>query len=196
MKLIGITQEHVFKREEEYITLLLEEGMDALHIRKPNVLSDSIRSLLERIPSYLHSKIILHDHFDLLGDFHLKGIHLNRRHPYPPQGYTGYVGRSCHDLQDLTTAERLDYRFLSPIFDSISKQGYTARFTDRELSEAAHRGIINSSVIALGGITPEHLPLLSRYGFGGAALLGYLWQAHDKEELRNNLQTLIRYNSH
>ena len=50
MKLIGITQEHVFKREEEYITLLLEEGMDALHIRKPNVLSDSIRSLLERIP--------------------------------------------------------------------------------------------------------------------------------------------------
>ena len=66
MKLIGITQEHVFEREEEYITLLLEEGMDALHIRKPNVLSDSIRSLLERIPSYLHSKIILHDQFDLL----------------------------------------------------------------------------------------------------------------------------------
>ena len=30
MKLIGITQEHVFEREEEYITLLLEEGMDAL----------------------------------------------------------------------------------------------------------------------------------------------------------------------
>ena len=37
-------------------------------------------------------------------------------------------------------------------------------------------GIIDSKVMALGGITLEHLPEIAALGFGGAVLLGDVWQ--------------------
>ena len=36
--------------------------------------------------------------------------------------------------------------------------------------------IIDSNVMALGGITLEHLPEIAALGFGGAVLLGDVWQ--------------------
>ena len=65
---------------------------------------------------------------------------------------------------------------MSPIFVSISKHGYTAAYSHDELKEAFAKGIIDKKVIALGGITPKHIPWLETLGFGGAALLGHVWQ--------------------
>ena len=39
MKLVGITRPTFFKGEADAITLLLEGGLDLLHIRKPGSLS-------------------------------------------------------------------------------------------------------------------------------------------------------------
>lgn len=67
-----------------------------------------------------------------------------------------------------------DYVFLSPIFDSISKQGYKAAFTPEQIEAA--QGIIDQQVVALGGMSLERVPLVRGMGFGGAAFLGDVWQ--------------------
>ena len=71
---------------------------------------------------------------------------------------------------------KLNYVFLSPIFDSISKQGYRSAFDDATLKKASAEGIIGQKVVALGGVTRERVALLEKYGFGGAAMLGDIWR--------------------
>ena len=70
--------------------------------------------------------------------------------------------------------------FLSPIFDSVSKQGYASAFTDNALKQASRDGIIDNKVVALGGVTPDKINYLRQLNFGGAAMLGCV----------NNLSTL------
>ena len=63
-----------------------------------------------------------------------------------------------------------------PIYDSISKEGYSSAYSCDTLQKAQQAGIIDSKVMALGGITLEHLPEIAALGFGGAVLLGDVWQ--------------------
>lgn len=69
----------------------------------------------------------------------------------------------------------MDYVFLSPIFDSISKSGYHSAFTLEVLQQAAAHNIIDEKVVALGGVTPDKVKWLRQIGFGGAAMLGAVW---------------------
>ena len=109
--------------------------------------------------------------------FGLKGIHLNGRNPQIPSGYKGHVSRSCHSLEEvLKHKSDCNYVFLSPIYDSISKEGYSSAYSCDTLQKAQQAGIIDSKVMALGGITLEHLPEIAALGFGGAVLLGDVWQ--------------------
>ncbi len=193
MKLIGITQPTFFKGEADAITLLLEGGLDLLHIRKPESLSEDIASLLSDIPTCLHAQIILHDHFELTEDFSLGGIHLNRRNPVRPLKYQGSVSRSCHSIEELTHIDDIDYCFLSPIFDSISKKGYSSAFSTKELIDASQKGIINSKVYALGGIRAENIPFLQEIGFGGIAVLGYLWEDVSSQALKRRIKDLTQF---
>jgi thiamine-phosphate pyrophosphorylase len=69
---------------------------------------------------------------------------------------------------------------LSPIYDSISKQGYRAAFTREELLKAAQDGIIDNKVYALGGVTFSRLEEVKALGFGGAMILGDAWRPQSK----------------
>lgn len=63
----------------------------------------------------------------------------------------------------------LDYITLSPVFDSISKPGYTS----------VEFGPLPSgvTVIGLGGVTTDRAVQLKARGFAGAAMLGAIpWQ--------------------
>lgn len=179
MKYIGITPEHFLSDEGLLIAALLDHGLYRLHLRKPSASRDEVEQLLRAIPDSCYNRIVLHDHFDLAISYRLAGVHLNRRNPVPPAAtahYTPALSRSCHSIGELTDHERYSYQFLSPIFDSISKRGYSAGFTPEQLQTAAGQGIIGERVIALGGITPERIPAVREWHFGGVALLGYLWQ--------------------
>ena len=68
------------------------------------------------------------------------------------------------------------YLSLSPIFDSISKQGYHSAFTAEDIAKAYEEGIIDHRVMALGGITFDKLQLVKQMGFGGAMILGDAWK--------------------
>lgn len=189
MKLIVITSEKWLPKESITINQLFESGLETLHLRKPSGSLNEIKKLLGSININCHSRIVLHDHFNLTELFNLKGIHLNKRNPeiYPKPNLT--YSRSCHSLEEITTSAGYDYVFLSPIFDSISKAGYHKSFTTDQLKNAKTSGIINSLVMALGGVTLENIPIVKEYGFGGIAVLGDLWIDYEKD---NNITHLLK----
>ena len=188
MKIIGITTEYIFNNEQKLITALLEEGLEVLHLRKPHHTEEETEKLLLRIPDKWYGNIVIHDHFSLASKYSLKGIHLNTRHKIPPAGFSGSISQSCHTLTELNLFSKRDYLFLSPIYNSISKQGYISAFSPSVLKQASAEGIIDHHIYALGGITPEHIPELKSYGFGGAAFLGYLWNFKTVEGVKIQLK--------
>ncbi len=186
MKRIVITLPEFFDGEADRITAMLDSGAARVHIRKPGSTADNMRRLLARIPPRLRERLSLHDRHELAAEFSIGGIHLNRRNPSLPADFRGIVSRSCHSFAEIVKAkaEGCDYTFLSPIYDSISKPGYNSAFTPDNLTEAARQGIIDSSVYALGGITPAKFAEIDAYGFGGAAILGAAWQPVDRLRFR------------
>ena len=125
MKLILITTPTYFVEEDKILTTLFDEGLDILHLRKPDTAPVYAERLLTLIPEKYHKRIVVHGHFYLKKEYNLKGIHLNRRNPEPPACYSGHISCSCHSLEEVKQYKPgCDYVFLSPIFDSISKQDY------------------------------------------------------------------------
>lgn len=181
-KLIVISTPFFFPGENLILARLFEEGMQRLHLRKPEGKQEELCRLLDEIPVAYHPKIVLHDCFGLAADYGLGGVHLNKRNNRIPAGYKGSISRSCHSIEELEQYRALDYLFLSPIFRSISKEGYGNGFAMETLQQASDTGIINEKVIALGGIGLTTLPRLRPFRFGGAAVLGALWGSHPSVE--------------
>lgn len=192
MHFIVITEPQFTDNEAATIAQLLHWGTDLVHLRKPESSADALARLIEAIPPTLHNRLVLHDHFHLSARFALHGLHLNRRNPLLPSGYKGSVSQSCHTLDELKACKpRCNYAFLSPVFNSISKQGYAAAFSPTTLSTARKQGIIDPKVVALGGITAANIGKIKSYGFGGAALLGDIWSRTADKYFEEYVRKLI-----
>ena len=188
MKWIVITMPEFITNEATYIEQLFEAGIDLLHLRKPDSSTEDCEQLLQQLNPKWYSRIVVHDHFELCEKYHLHGIHLNRRNHHIPDGFSGSISRSCHSLEEIIeNKDNFDYVFLSPIFDSISKQGYQHAFTDEKLAKAAQEGIIDNKVIALGGISEDKIPQLKAWHFGGAAFLGAVWNQREAPNWQEHL---------
>ena len=177
MKLIVITTPQFFEGEAAAVTSLFQNGLEILHLRKPGASAEEMEYFLRQLPMEYMPRIVTHEQFQLASVFGLKGIHLNGRNPQIPFGYKGHISCSCHSLEEvLKHKSDCSYVFLSPIYDSISKEGYSSAYSCDTLKKAQQAGIIDSNVMALGGISLEHLPEIAALGFGGAVLLGDVWQ--------------------
>lgn len=174
---IAITRPGAIAGEVATIRRLLADGFDILHLRKPEAGEEYCRSLLGELTPTERSRIVIHDYAVLYDEYALRGVHINRNVTQLPEGYRGSRTRSCHTLEEVVRyKEECDYLFLSPIFDSISKEDYASAFSHRELCRAAREGVIDGRVVALGGVTPEHVPYLESLGFGGVAMSGALFK--------------------
>lgn len=192
MKTIVITSPIPVKDEASIIECLVSEGISRVHLRRPSLSETGMRRLIESLPSSCYSYLSLHDHYHLAQEYGLGGIHLNGRNRCPqPMVEYGILSCSCHSIAELNQRQGYSYKFLSPVFDSISKAGYNRAFSREELSVAAHCGIIGDDTIALGGVTPALLPLVVEMGFGGAAFMGAIWQSSGSPE--EFVKSLKRY---
>ena len=194
MKLILITTPTYYVEEDQILTALFEEGLDILHLRKPQTSPVYAERLLTLLPEKYHDRIVVHDNFYLKDEYNLKGIHLNSRNPEIPANYSGHVSASCHSFEEvLAKKKETDYLFLSPIFDSISKKGYQSAFTAEELKEASRKGIIDQNIIALGGIDESTIEQAKELNFGGVALMGGLWSKFDSNSDFNYQELLSHF---
>ena len=177
MEWIVITSPGFLRGEADFIDRLFGHGLDRLHLRKPGADIGECRRLLDGISREWLPRIVVHDNFGLCREYGLGGVHLNGRNPMAPPNHEGSVSRSCHSLEEISRYKgECDYLTLSPIFNSISKQGYMAAFGPGQLAAARDSGLIDSRVIALGGVTLENIPRVKELGFGGVAILGDVWQ--------------------
>ena len=134
MELIAITVPYFYTAEASDIANALNSGrFNRVHIRKPGCTEEEMRALIEKIPASLRGRLSLHDAHHLATEYNVGGIHLNSRNPAIPAGWKGKASRSIHSVEEIRKVTE-DYAFLSPVFPSISKPGYSADFDLREIS--------------------------------------------------------------
>lgn len=110
--------------------------------------------------------------------------------PYRCLGLHGTSSRfsiSAHNISEALKSSA-KYCYISPIYTSISKPGYS---NDALLPAIKELPYIPANWVALGGITAEHFNELKRLGFKNAAVLGTVWN-HPKplQALHNLLHAL------
>lgn len=192
MKIIVITTPNFIKGEESVIPHLLQLGVDIVHIRKPSATREQLALLLESLPKWCYDRLVVHDCLELANEYHLRGIHLNRRNHAIPDNFSGSLSMSCHSLEEVDIKKDMaEYVFLSPIFNSISKSGYNSAFSKEELHNAMKQGTIDHKVIALGGVSTANIDTVKDLGFGGAALLGDIWDRTESSDFDDYIKSLI-----
>ena len=178
MRRIGITPEQTVFREQQRITAWLRSGaVQYFHIRKPQFTEAQLRHYLAAFPADVRERLSLHDCHHLAVEMGVGGVHLNGRNPVLAKGLEGKrVSASCHSIKEFAEKQgQCAYCFLSPVFDSVSKQGYASAFSAEVLKKAFADGILNDKSVALGGVTRDNIPLLQEIGFSACASVGDLW---------------------
>ena len=177
-----LTLPDFFQGETDIANRLFADGLQRLHLRKPEATKVQTAEWIEQIEPQYRSRIVVHDHHDLACRYGLGGIHLNSRNTEVPEWFSRKdftLSRSCHTIEETERYHpAFDYLFLSPIFDSISKQGYRSAFTREQIAEARRQGLIDQRVMALGGVTFNKINEITAMGFGGAMILGDAWKEY------------------
>ena len=180
MELIIITPDKFFFHEAQLIEELFELGMRKLHLRKPNATIDEVENLLQHISVAYHSKIVLHQHPQLLNKYALGGFHITHYYTDKIKEVRKFLkphhtfSISTHQFDEIKNQPDFDYYFISPIFDSISKQGLHAAFEKHELEEGIKMNK-GKKIFALGGVNEKNIGVLQKIGFSGVAVLGSIW---------------------
>lgn len=174
--------------ETNTVNNMLEQGLRVFHLRKPEYSKARLAEYIESIRQEYCPRIILHSHYSLAKELNLGGIHITRSHKkelsdiissFRYDGcWKGSISISFHSLKELEHYNKeIDYVFLSPVFDSISKKGYKGVFDFGQLKNALKR--TQYKVFALGGCCKENLEQVYETGFYGAAFLGAVWNSPD-----------------
>lgn len=210
MKLIVCSTPEKLSDEHELVQELMYSGLETFHLRKPTFSTEEMREWLTLLSSSDRKKIVLHSHWLLAEEFKIKGIHIGaaswKEMPLAEQAaWLAYAKRkqltissSVHDQEEINQLPKgFDYVWLSPVFESISKEAYTSSFSDyqfdswtKELKEQKQ-----TQVYALGGVTARHAIKLAQRGFDGLVVLGSVWSnvkgIEDKEQVKQRINQLI-----
>ena len=180
MKLALMTQPTFFVEEDKILTSLFDEGLEILHLFKPDsepVFSERLLSLLS---DEYYKRIMVHTNFYLKEEYKLRGIHIEDETTPAPKGYKGHISRTCTHLDQLKEAKRnSDYVLLKYIFDSQTESDQKATFILEDLKEASRRGLIDRHVYALGGMNIDNVQIARDHGFGGIVISGDIWNRFD-----------------
>lgn len=171
-----ITSPERIHEEKQIIAALLSAGASRVVLRKPGWTTAQYRALLDNIPPDYYNQLLIRDEPLLAAEYGLAGVHWSKG-VSAFHATTIYTENSIgiHSADEITvTNTRYSILLLSPVFNSISKPGYTGRAAGM-LTNKDHR-----PVLALGGVDHTNIILLKKWQFDGAALLGAIWQTPAK----------------
>jgi len=169
-----ITTPECWPGEEDVLEGLLEAGLQKLHIRKPGGGAERAQ-LLDRLATRWASRLVLHGRqhiVQLAKGYGISQVHAHWGKPWEKDEGVA-LSASLHSWDEVrsVTPGRLEYVFLSPLFDSISKPGYRAG--EGILQRPA--GVAPCGVIGLGGIDVHTIGQVMEHGWDGVAVLGAIW---------------------
>jgi thiamine monophosphate synthase len=195
-----LTLPGMFAGEADQLEGLLEAGAGKLHLRKPAADLADLEGLLRRLAPRWSERLVLHGGRELALRYGIRHVHgsVDFREGRGRSGGGPFVGspaaggpavadggsflRSGKGLAVSTSVhsweefgwlpDGLEYAFISPLFDSISKAGYMA-----------NEGLLNGPLtgtpclaVGLGGVNAETLGVMVKLGWRGAAVLGWIWE--------------------
>jgi thiamine-phosphate pyrophosphorylase len=156
-----------FAGEADTLEALLEAGVDRLHLRKPEMKVAELEALVRRLAPRWGERLVLHGPraVELAMWYGVQQVH----------GVDGgmKMSRSVHSWEEFSRLPAgLEYAFISPVFDSISKKGYMANSSllQRPVNELPCRPM------ALGGVGAGTIGELLKAGWTGTAVLGWIWE--------------------
>lgn len=192
--IVVISPEQDVNGEIDILNLLFEAGLEYYHLRKPFKSHAEHLTYLKQINPRFHNRIVVHFYHELVNEFDLKGIHFQeqKRKDAIENSSEDYfrnlnrigktISSSFHEIEDLTNADfEFDYHLLSPVFSSISKQGYEGRGFDVNP--------IDKTIIGMGGVTTENVKEFQELGFKGVGVLGGIWNSATPVESFKKMKT-------
>ena len=180
MKLVIMTRPTFFVEEDKILVSLFDEGMENLHIYKPESSPLYTERLLSLLPEEYYKKITVHQHFYLKEEYGLAGIHLDSETDDIPTGYKGKVSRTCSNIENLKAIKKKSNKvFLRNIFDSTSLKDEHQSFSEQQLRDASRAGLIDKNVYALSGMNIDNIKKAKDFGFGGVVISGDIWNRFD-----------------
>ncbi len=174
---ILISYPYFFDGEVDIVNTILSKYEIIFHLRKTNATDLEYEEFLKNISVEFHSKVVLHGAYSLQKNFNIKGVHFSTKNRFIENTYNcvGTRSTSCHSISEVAELSDIyDYMFLSPIFPSISKLGYSGDLHLLTVEEFLKEGTL-TKVVALGGIDHTLLPKIVSMGFDGFAVLGAVW---------------------
>lgn len=182
--MIVITNPIPITNEIDTIHSLFENGLELLHIRKPDFSEAEMRAFLLEISPVLRKQLALHSHHQLASEFGINRIHFTEKtrmettdeniKNWKENGFI--LSTSIHQMNDFEALSNdFDYAFLGPVFESISKLDYISNIDFKK--ELKQRNNKKTTLIALGGITSERIKIALEYGFDNVAILGTIWNS-------------------
>ncbi|WP_269241502.1 thiamine phosphate synthase [Flavobacterium limnophilum] len=187
--MIVITNPIPTTNEISTIHSLFKNGLELLHIRKPDFSVAEMKAFLLEIKLEFRQQLVLHSHHQLAPAFGINRIHLTQNirkeissetlYLYNEQGIR--LSTSTHDIESFNDLRIFfEYGFLSPVFSSISKTNYES---DTSLFESIkNRTNFSTQLVALGGIYSENISETIEAGFDDVALLGTIWNSNNPIE--------------
>ena len=179
--IVLIAPENDVKDEIRILNQLFEVGLERFHLRKPNKDFKQHCAYLDLVDSKYHNRIVVHYHHNLIDSYYLKGIHFQEQQRKDHldnainslkslQRSRKTVSSSFHHPNDIITCDfNFNYYLLSPVFSSISKQGYEGKAFDVNS--------INKDIIGMGGASVNNINAFKQLGFKGVGVLGGIWMS-------------------
>jgi len=189
--------------EIDTIHSLFENGLELLHIRKPNFAESETKQFLSGINNNYKERLVLHSHHHLASALGINRIHFSEskrktmlmlpgKLPFDQYKLKGfYLSTSVHTIEDFNVlGNTFEYAFLSPVFPSISKENYSSE-TDL-FEDIKNRTNYKTKLIALGGIESKNAEQALENGFDNAALLGAIWNQNNPIENFKSCQKIAQ----
>lgn len=181
-KMIVISNPTAIANEINTIHALFENGLELLHIRKPDFSETEMKTFVSKIKTTFRHRLVLHSQHQLALEFGINRIHFTEKirvatseeHLKKWKEKKFSLSTSIHQMSDFEELSSVfDYAFFGPVFESISKPNYVSNLDFKK--ELEQRKNNKTALIALGGITSENIKTALAFGFDDVALLGSIW---------------------
>ncbi|MPY87678.1 MAG: thiamine phosphate synthase [Luteitalea sp.] len=182
------------------VTAAANAGVDLVQVREPALSDRALFELVQRLVARTRPRcrILVNERFDVALAGRAAGVHLrasslaaSRVRRAAPRGFL--IGRSVHTTAEIDGACRdgaVDYLVFGTVFESASKSSADPTTGTVGLADAVRAATV--PVLAIGGITADHVPLVAGTGAAGVAAIGWLTDAVGRGSLAAELSAARR----
>ena len=191
---ILISSPEIVHNEIITIKSFLRKEDNLFHLRRYFSFEEEVVSFLSSFTQEERKQIVLNHHHFLASEFGINRLHFSEKdrieigdEKLEKLHSLGFIlSTSVHTVEDFEKLTSVfEYAFLSPVFDSISKENYKAVSFD---VANIRRDI---KLIALGGVTFENYNDALNLGFDGVAFLGGVWNQENPLTCVDQLISLL-----